>query len=112
MTTTDNQKPLTKQQILEKQDAIENPAANFETPATIVESTTLSQDEKGEALKNWAEDAERLSVAADEGMTGGERSQLPEVKAAEAVLEQQIKADEAPDMPEKPILPSEKPKPQ
>ena len=96
------QKPLTKREVLTKQEAIENPASNFDTPTTIVESTALSPVEKGEALKNWAEDAERLSVAADEGMTGGERSLLPEVKAAEAVLEKQIKADEGPSDPEKP----------
>jgi hypothetical protein len=84
--TMANQKPPTKQ------DKIENPASNFKTPKTIVASKALSPDEKGEALKNWAEDAERLSVAASEGMTGGEPSLLPEVKAAEAVLEQQIDA--------------------
>ncbi|OYU50454.1 MAG: hypothetical protein CFE31_02555 [Rhizobiales bacterium PAR1] len=96
------QKPSTKQEVMTKQEAIENPASNFDTPTTIVESTALSPLEKGEALKNWAEDAERLSVAADEGMTGGERSLLPEVKAAEAVLEKQIKADEEPTTPVKP----------
>ena len=84
------QEVLAKEEVLAKQDTIDNPASNFETPTTIVESTTLSLDEKGEALKNWAEDSERLSVAADEGMTGGERSLLPEVKAAEAVLEKEI----------------------
>lgn len=96
------QKPLTRQEILTKQEAIDNPASNFDTPTILVESTALSPVEKGEALKNWAEDAERLSVAADEGMTGGERSLLPEVKAAEAVLEKQIKADEAPAGPDTP----------
>lgn len=93
-------KSLTKQQFMTKQEAIDNPASNFDTPTILVESTALSPIEKGEALKNWAEDAERLSVAADEGMTGGERSLLPEVKAAEAVLEKQIKADEAPTKPD------------
>lgn len=82
-----------------KQETIENPASNFKTPTTLVESKVLSPDEKGEALKNWAEDAQRLSVAADEGMTGGERSLLPEIKAAEAVLEKRIKSEEGSDTP-------------
>lgn len=78
-----------------KQQQIDDPAAHFATPARVLESKTLSANEKGAALKTWAEDAGRLSVAADEGMTGGERSVLPDVKAAEAVLEQQIKEQAA-----------------
>ena len=78
-----------------KEELVENPASNFEMPKALLKSPALTPEEKGEALKNWAEDAVRLSVAADEGMTGGERSLLPEVKAAEAVLEHQIKETEA-----------------
>jgi hypothetical protein len=96
--------PATKEDMT-KQETIDNPASNFRTPATIVESTVLSPGEKGEALRNWAQDAERLSVAAAEGMTGGERSLLPEVKAAEAVLEKQIEADGNPGAPQKPVPP-------
>lgn len=75
----------------------ENPAASHESPAALVASTTLTDDEKGAALKTWGDDALRLSIAADEGMTGGERSMLPEVKAAEAVLEQAIEAEKSPE---------------
>lgn len=83
-----------------KKDIVENPASNFEMPKAILKNPVLTPVEKGEALKNWAEDAERLSVAADEGMTGGERSLLPEVKAAEAALEHQIK-EKGPQAPHK-----------
>ncbi len=85
-----------KEPVASKKELVESPAANFETPASVLESTVLSTAQKGAALKNWAEDAERLSVAANEGMTGGERSLLPEVKAVEAVLEAEIKAVETP----------------
>lgn len=85
-----------------KSDLVENPASNFELPKAVLKSPALTPAEKGEALKNWAEDAERLSVAADEGMTGGERSLLPEIKAAEAVLERQIREQGAQTPHEKP----------
>ena len=88
--------PASAKDPAKKKELVKSPAENFETPASVLECTVLSNAQKGAALKNWAEDAERLSVAANEGMTGGERSLLPDVKAVEAVLEAEIKAAKTP----------------
>jgi len=66
-------------------DIIENPAAHFEAPADVVEDPALSEEEKRKALNTWEEDARLLSVATQEGMSGGTPSKLAEV--AEAKLE-------------------------
>ncbi len=75
-----------------KKDIIADPSSHFDTPENLIESEDLTLRDKRLALKTWAEDAERLSAAANEGMTGGERSLLPDVKAAEAVLDPKAKA--------------------
>jgi hypothetical protein len=68
------------------EQAIENPEANFDSPQSIVKNRQLSSRQKEEALKKWEEHARSLSVADQEGMTGGEETRLDEVKEAQAKL--------------------------
>lgn len=66
--------------------ALENPQAHFSTPMDIVSHTGWSFDQKKRALDKWEQDAVRLSVAAEEGMGGGEPSNTTEVSEAKAAL--------------------------
>jgi hypothetical protein len=52
----------------------------------LVDAADLSREQKKMALGRWEEDARRLLVAEEEGMTGGERSRLSEVLEAKAKL--------------------------
>jgi hypothetical protein len=74
---------LTRQ---EKSRARTTPTSQFKTPAEVVSSVDLSKAEKAAVLKQWEIDARLLQVASEEGMTGGEGSQLAEVKKAQKVL--------------------------
>lgn len=67
-------------------EIIENPAAHFEAPADVVEHPALSEEEKRKALDTWEEDARLLSVATQEGMSGGTPSKLAEVAEAKSEL--------------------------
>ena len=59
---------------------------NFETPAQIVADPVLSQQEKVEMLDELEQDARQLATAADEGMGGGEPTNLHEVLGAKDAL--------------------------
>jgi len=63
------------------------PHSQFESSADVVADPTLSKNEKLEALGNLEQDAQQLSVASNEGMIGGEVSQLQEVMKAREILE-------------------------
>jgi hypothetical protein len=65
---------------------IQNPAEHFASPRDLIHEESLSHDEKRKALEVWEEDSRRLSVAEEEGMTGGERSQVVEVAEAQTKL--------------------------
>lgn len=65
----------------------ESPHSQFKSSAGVVADPALSKNEKLEALGNLEQDAKQLSVASNEGMTGGEMSQLQEVMKAKEVLE-------------------------
>ena len=65
---------------------IANPAANFDDATEIVNAADLTKAEKAKALENWEEDARRLSVATEEGMSGGERSHMTDIAQAQAEL--------------------------
>jgi hypothetical protein len=71
---------------MKKSDVIENPTAHVATPTDLLKLQELSVREKRQALDNWEEDARRLAVATDEGMTGGEPSRLAEVAEAKNTL--------------------------
>ncbi len=65
---------------------VEDPVGNFASPSEVVEDKTLTTKQKHDALVEWEQDAVRLSVATEEGMSGGEPSRLDEVKDAQAKL--------------------------
>jgi hypothetical protein len=66
--------------------ALLNPAAIFKRPNDILDSDSLTSDQKMEVLKRWETDALLLSVAAEENMGGGEPSRIEEVRHAIDVL--------------------------
>jgi hypothetical protein len=67
-------------------EVIFEPAKCFATPHALIVDDDLSEHQKLQALSNWEEDARRLSVAEEEGMTGGEKSRLDEVMEAQGEL--------------------------
>lgn len=62
--------------------ALLDPASTFDTPEDVLRSIGLSREQKLELLYRWAYDASELAVAEEEGMAGGEPSQLDEVMNA------------------------------
>jgi hypothetical protein len=65
---------------------VEDPVGNFASPTDVVKDDALSVKQKKDVLKQWEHDAVRLSVAREEGMSGGEPSRLDEVKDAQSEL--------------------------
>jgi len=65
---------------------VEDPVGNFGSPADVVKDDALTAKQKQDALAAWEQDAVRLSVATEEGMSGGEPSRLDEVMDAQAEL--------------------------
>jgi hypothetical protein len=68
--------------------AVHDPASTFDTPMDLVQTPKLPLHEKERALETWAEDEKALQRATEEGMGGGERPRLREVKKAEQALEE------------------------
>lgn len=73
--------------------ALVDPASTFDTPQAILRSTDLSREQKLEILCRWAYDAAELAVAEEEGMAGGEPSQLDAVMQALDELTQGFDAE-------------------
>jgi hypothetical protein len=67
-----------------------DPARHFPTPQDIVDDERLSDIEKLEILVAWERDSQALSVAANEGMTGGEPDRLRQVAKARIELEKRL----------------------
>ena len=67
--------------------SIENSPKNFETPLEIVADPAHWKHEKVEALDRLEQDARLLANASNEGMAGGEPTNLQEVLNAKAALE-------------------------
>ena len=65
---------------------IEKPHAHFESPHQVVTDPLLSKDEKDEVLQELEQDAQLRSAASDEGMTGGEETNLHDVLNARELL--------------------------
>jgi hypothetical protein len=79
---------MTSQQNLDRtEDAIADPTRQFKTPMDVVRDTRLDIDAKRQILESWKKDAELLSTAANENMTGGEAPSLQEVGLALDKLE-------------------------
>jgi hypothetical protein len=62
--------------------ALLDPHAHFVSPEDLVSAPELSRRRKIELLARWAYDAVELAVAEEEGMGGGESSNLDRVLAA------------------------------
>ena len=71
-----------KPKFVDSERAKTSPTNEFERPIDVVESRDLSDKEKNKVLNQWEVDAQGLSRASDEGMTGGEPSRLTEVQDA------------------------------
>ena len=63
-------------------DAVKAPADHFASPMDVVNDGRFEWDEKLKILQSWAHDAELISQAESENMTGGERPRLREAKLA------------------------------
>lgn len=63
-----------------------SPTSVFDAPVDVVESDDLTKKEKVDILDQWEADAKALQTATDEGMSGGKRPRLDEVKAAQSEL--------------------------
>ena len=68
---------------------IKDPAAHFARPADVVRDVRLTLEQKQRILNAWAVDAELLSQAETENMSGTSPPRLREVKLALLELEQE-----------------------
>ncbi|HSS06270.1 MAG TPA: hypothetical protein VLK83_03940 [Rhodanobacteraceae bacterium] len=64
------------------ENAIADPTRLYASPMDVVHDAELATDEKRRILESWKKDAELLSTAQDENMSGGERPQLQDVSLA------------------------------
>jgi hypothetical protein len=67
--------------------AISDPTRYYAQPMDVVHDLELDRDEKRRILESWKKDAELLSTAQAENMSGGERPQLQDVSLALTELE-------------------------
>ena len=74
--------------------ALLTPESIFNNPADVVETDSLTPEQKMTVLKRWEANARDLEVASSESMTGGARSKLDDVGAAIAVLMERHPVDE------------------
>ena len=64
------------------ESAISDPTRHYTRPMDVVHDESLDTEEKRKILESWKKDAELLSTAQDENMSGGERPQLQDVSIA------------------------------
>jgi hypothetical protein len=62
--------------------ALLSPSSVFDEPIDVVATDSMTAKQKLEILKRWEVDARALDEATGENMSGGEVSQLTEVRAA------------------------------
>ena len=70
------------------ESAISDPTRHYTCPMDVVNDESLDAEEKRRILESWKKDAELLSTAQAENMSGGERPQLQDVSLALQELEQ------------------------
>ena len=70
------------------ESAISDPTRHYSQPMDVLQDDELDTDEKRRILESWKKDAELLSTAQAENMSGGERPQLQDVSLALTHLEQ------------------------
>ena len=68
------------------EDAIADPSRQFKTPMDVLRDPKLDVDAKRAILESWKKDAELLSTATNENMTGGE-SPIPTLQDVNIALE-------------------------
>ena len=61
---------------------IKDPTQYFRTPMDVLGEASLSHEDKRRILESWCRDAELISEADNENMTGSSRPRLQEVKLA------------------------------
>lgn len=61
---------MTTEQRIE--DVIADPTRRYRSPMQVLEDPELALDDKRRILESWRKDAELLSTATNENMTGGE----------------------------------------
>jgi hypothetical protein len=64
------------------ESAISDPTRHYTCPMDVVNDESLDTEEKRRILESWKQDAELLSTAQAENMSGGERAQLQDVSLA------------------------------
>lgn len=68
--------------------ALIDPAATFGSPEAVVRDAQLPKRKKIEILRRWAYDSAELSVAEEEGMGGGESTDMEAIlKALDQITE-------------------------
>lgn len=78
---------MTKTTAVNLEAALHDPAAQFQSPADVARNLELTRVQKLKILQQWELDARALATAEEEGMAGGERSRLQQVRAALESLE-------------------------
>jgi ABC-type iron transport system FetAB ATPase subunit len=68
---------------------VRDPWEHFASPMDVVTEPRLDRDDKRKILESWALDAELLSKAEAENMSGGDRPKLQAVKLALLELDKQ-----------------------
>ena len=80
--------PVVNEPIGERaEDRIADPTRHYDKPMDVVNDASLDLDAKRQILESWKKDAELLSTAQNENMTGGEAPGLQDVSLALEKLE-------------------------
>jgi hypothetical protein len=74
--------------------ALLTPESVFTDPMDVVETDSLTPEQKMTVLKRWEANAKDLEVASSESMTGGARSRLADVGTAIVELMNKETVDE------------------
>jgi len=69
-----------------------NPSLHYRDPSDVARDPLLNDRERLDILTAWELDARALSLAADEGLAGGEPSRLQAVVNARLEVEARVKA--------------------
>jgi hypothetical protein len=75
------------------ESAISDPTRHYARPMDVVHDESLEPKDKRRILESWKKDAELLSTAQDENMSGGERPQLQDVSLALTELDRDSPGD-------------------
>jgi len=77
-------------------NALLDPGSVFSSPEELRDHPGLTSEQKIEILRRWAYDASELEVAEEEGMPGGEPSQLSGILAVLDALTGGFDVDHSP----------------